>query len=78
MNVPLEFVVAVPTDEPLLIKLIVLFGSAIPSIVGVELLVRVVVVVIDGVLVTVSTEIFSTPDADEVLPDRSVALTIRL
>ena len=45
---PLEFVVAVPTDEPLLIKLIVLFGSAIPSIVGVELLVRIVVVVIEG------------------------------
>ena len=45
---PLEFVVAVPTDEPLLIKLIVLFGSAIPSIVGVALFVRVVVVVICG------------------------------
>ena len=75
---PLEFVVAVPTGEPLLIKLIVLFGSAIPSIVGVELFVRVVVVVIDGVLVTVSTEMLSDPEADEVLPDKSVALTIRL
>jgi hypothetical protein len=76
--VPLEFVIAVAIDEPLLIKLIVLLGSAIPSIVGVELFVRVVVVVIDGVLVTVSTVIFNIPDADEVLPDKSVALTKRL
>ena len=56
----------------------VLPASAIPSIVGVESLVSVVVVVIDGLLgAAASTGIGKASDAAEVFPAASVAVTVK-
>ena len=77
-KLPLPSVVAVPIDDPLLIRLIVLFASAVPSIVGVESLVSDVVVVINGWAGAVaSTVIDKASDAADTFPAASVALTVK-
>ena len=74
---PLEFVVAVPTDEPLLIKLMLLFGSAIPSIVGVESFVNEVQEVIKGLIGAVdSIENDNSVELADILPALSVAVAV--
>ena len=62
---PLTSVVAVPIDDPLLIRFIVLPASAVPLIVGVVSLVVVVPVDIVGCAgFVVSTVILTVPDVD--------------
>ena len=77
-KLPLPSVVAVPIDDPLLIRLIVLFASAVPLIVGVVLLVVVVPVDIDGCAgFVVSTTMLTAPDASDTLFAASVAVTVK-
>ena len=76
-KLPLPSVVAVPIDDPLLIRLIVLFISAVPSIVGVVSLVVVVPVVIVGCAgFVVSTVILTALDESDTLFAASVAVTV--
>ena len=75
---PLPSVVAVPIDDPLLIRFIVLPASAVPLIVGVVSFVEVSVVVITGWPgFVVSTVILTAPDAIDTLFAASVAVTVK-
>ena len=75
---PLPSVVAVPIDDPLLIKLIVLFASAVPLIVGVVSLVLVVPVDNVGCAGDVSsTVILTAPDDTDTFVAASVAVTVK-
>ena len=75
---PLPSVVAVPIDDPSLIRLIVLLASAVPLIVGVVSLVVVVPVDIVGCAgFVVSTVILTVPDVADTLPAASVAVTVK-
>ena len=77
-KLPLPSVVAVPIDDPLLIRLIVLFASAVPLIVGVVLFVVVVPVDIVGCPgFVVSTVILTAPDVADTLVAASVAVTVK-
>ena len=70
--------VVVPIATPPLNKVTVLPASATPSIVGVELLVKDVVVVIDGSLgAIVSTVNENTEDSEDVLPAPSLAVNVK-
>ena len=74
---PLPSVVAVPIDDPLLIRLIVLFASAVPLIVGVVSLVVVVPVDIVGCPgFDVSTVMLTAPDVADTLLAASVAVSV--
>ena len=69
---------AVPIDDPLLIRLIALLASAVPLIVGVVSFVEVSVVVITGCAgAVVSTVILTAPDDPDTLPATSVAVTVK-
>ena len=69
---------AVPIDDPLLIRLIALLASAVPLIVGVVSLVVVVPVDIVGCAgAVVSTVILTAPDVADTLPAASVAVTVK-
>ena len=76
-NVPLSAAITVPRESLPLNSSTVLPASAVPVIVGVLILVNEVVVVIDGAAgAGVSIVIDSPVDGSEVLPARSVALTV--
>ena len=76
---PLPSVVAVPIDDPLLIRLIVLFISAVPLIVGVVSLVVVDDVDIVGLPGAVVSIVNATgSDAVDMFPAASVAVTVKL
>ena len=78
-KLPLTSVVAVPIDDPLLIRFIVLPASAVPLIIGVVSFVEVSVVVITGWLgAVVSISIGKPTDSADVFPARSVALTVNV
>ena len=75
---PLISVVAVPIDDPLLIRFIVLPASAVPLIVGVVSFVEVSVVVITGWPgFVVSTVILTAKDDPDTLFAASVAVTVK-
>ena len=75
---PLPSVVAVPIDDPLLIRFIVLPASAVPLIVGVVSLVVVVPVDIVGWTgFVVSTVILTAKDDPDTLFAASVAVTVK-
>ena len=77
-KLPLPSVVAVPIDDPLLIRLIVLFISAVPTIVGVVLFVVVDDVDIVGCAGFVVSIVNATgSDAVDVFPAVSVAVTVK-
>ena len=77
-KLPLPSVVAVPIDDPLLIRLIVLFISAVPTIVGVVLFVVVDDVDIVGCSGFVVSIVNATgSDAVDVFPAASVAVTVK-
>ena len=77
-KLPLPSVVAVPIDDPLLIRFIVLPASAVPLIVGVVSFVVVVPVDIVGWTgFVVSTVILTVPDAIDTLFAASVAVTVK-
>ena len=74
----MSFAVVVSIATPLLNKVTVLPASAVPSIVGVESSVSVVVVVIAGCAgAVVSTVMLRALDASEVFPAVSVAVTVK-
>ena len=74
----MESAVAVPREVSPLNKVKVLPASAVPSIAGVESLVRDVVVVIDGSLgAMVSTVKENTEDSEDVLPAPSLAVNVK-
>ena len=76
-KLPLPSVVAVPIDDPLLIRLIVLFISAVPTIVGVVLFVVVDDVDIVGCAGFVVSIVNATAlDESDTLFAASVAVTV--
>ena len=78
-KLPLPSVVAVPIDNPLMIRLIVLFISAVPLIVGVVSLVIVASVDIVGLPGAVVSIVNATgSDAVDIFPAASVAVTVKL
>ena len=78
-NDPSDPAVAVPRDLLPLNSSTILSASAVPSIVGVVILVNEVVVVITGASgAVVSIVMFSSVDGTEIFPAASVAVTVNV